>query len=108
MGNIELTRYTRPTPVQKHAIPIIKEKRDLMACAQTGKFFYQNYKHPSVEEKMAFLTFVGPGVYVATVSSVILWCGRSCKYIYIHTHHWAWLYFTTKLYLQQVGPFCDS
>lgn len=37
MGNIELTCYTRPTPVQKHAIPIIKEKRDLMACAQTGK-----------------------------------------------------------------------
>uniref|UniRef100_A0A671DVL8 RNA helicase n=1 Tax=Rhinolophus ferrumequinum TaxID=59479 RepID=A0A671DVL8_RHIFE len=36
MGNIELTRYTRPTPVQKHAIPIIKDKRDLMACAQTG------------------------------------------------------------------------
>ncbi|KAL0586724.1 ATP-dependent RNA helicase DDX3Y [Plecturocebus cupreus] len=36
MGNIELTRYTCPTPVQKHAIPIIKGKRDLMACAQTG------------------------------------------------------------------------
>uniref|UniRef100_A0A286XSN6 RNA helicase n=1 Tax=Cavia porcellus TaxID=10141 RepID=A0A286XSN6_CAVPO len=36
MGNIELTCYTRPTPGQKHAITIIKEKRDLMACAQTG------------------------------------------------------------------------
>ncbi|XP_071993892.1 ATP-dependent RNA helicase DDX3X isoform X1 [Engystomops pustulosus] len=36
MGNIQLTRYTRPTPVQKYAIPIISEKRDLMACAQTG------------------------------------------------------------------------
>lgn len=36
MGNITLSRYTRPTPVQKHAIPIIKTKRDLMACAQTG------------------------------------------------------------------------
>ncbi|XP_038148321.1 ATP-dependent RNA helicase DDX3X-like isoform X2 [Cyprinodon tularosa] len=36
MGNISLTRYTRPTPVQKYAIPIIKNKRDLMACAQTG------------------------------------------------------------------------
>ena len=36
MGNIALSRYTRPTPVQKYAIPIIKNKRDLMACAQTG------------------------------------------------------------------------
>lgn len=38
MGNINLSRYTRPTPVQKHAIPIIKSKRDLMACAQTGEY----------------------------------------------------------------------
>ncbi|XP_062853696.1 DEAD-box helicase 3 X-linked b isoform X2 [Trichomycterus rosablanca] len=36
MGNINLSRYSRPTPVQKYAIPIIKSKRDLMACAQTG------------------------------------------------------------------------
>uniref|UniRef100_A0A8C5DXA2 RNA helicase n=1 Tax=Gouania willdenowi TaxID=441366 RepID=A0A8C5DXA2_GOUWI len=36
MGNIALSRYTRPTPVQKYAIPIVKSKRDLMACAQTG------------------------------------------------------------------------
>lgn len=37
MGNIALSRYTRPTPVQKYAIPIVKSKRDLMACAQTGR-----------------------------------------------------------------------
>ncbi|KAM6945584.1 putative ATP-dependent RNA helicase an3 isoform 2-T2 [Aplochiton taeniatus] len=36
MCNIGLSRYTRPTPVQKYAIPIVKSKRDLMACAQTG------------------------------------------------------------------------
>ncbi|XP_010888280.1 DEAD-box helicase 3 X-linked a isoform X8 [Esox lucius] len=36
MSNIALTHYSRPTPVQKYAIPVIKSKRDLMACAQTG------------------------------------------------------------------------
>lgn len=34
--NIELAHYSKPTPVQKHALPIILAKRDLMACAQTG------------------------------------------------------------------------
>lgn len=42
MGNIGLSRYTRPTPVQKYAIPIVKSKRDLMACAQTGRTQKQN------------------------------------------------------------------
>ncbi|CAI8052416.1 Putative ATP-dependent RNA helicase an3 [Geodia barretti] len=34
--NIRMAKYTRPTPVQKYALPIIMGKRDLMACAQTG------------------------------------------------------------------------
>ncbi|KAJ9592681.1 hypothetical protein L9F63_015653 [Diploptera punctata] len=36
LDNIQKSNYTRPTPVQKNAIPIIMAKRDLMACAQTG------------------------------------------------------------------------
>lgn len=34
--NIRRCKYVRPTPVQRHAIPIALAGRDLMACAQTG------------------------------------------------------------------------
>eukprot|EP00808_Paulinella_micropora_P027199 g54691.t1 len=34
--NIRLSGYTKPTPVQKHAVAISLAERDLMSCAQTG------------------------------------------------------------------------
>ncbi|KAG9353597.1 hypothetical protein JZ751_011717 [Albula glossodonta] len=34
--NVSKSGYVKPTPVQKHGIPIIAAGRDLMACAQTG------------------------------------------------------------------------
>ena len=34
--NVALSGYTVPTPVQKHSIPVMLAKRDLMSCAQTG------------------------------------------------------------------------
>lgn len=34
--NIQRCKYVKPTPVQRHAIPISLAGRDLMACAQTG------------------------------------------------------------------------
>lgn len=36
LENVKKSGYTKPTPVQKHALPIIMSGRDLMACAQTG------------------------------------------------------------------------
>lgn len=36
LQNVRKSHYTKPTPIQKYAIPTIMDKRDLMACAQTG------------------------------------------------------------------------
>ena len=36
LGNITKSKYMKPTPIQKTAIPIILAGRDLMGCAQTG------------------------------------------------------------------------
>ncbi|CAG9806573.1 unnamed protein product [Chironomus riparius] len=36
IDNIKRSGYSKPTPIQKHSIPIIMGKRDLMGCAQTG------------------------------------------------------------------------
>ena len=34
--NVGLMRYARPTPIQRHAIPLALAGKDLMCCAQTG------------------------------------------------------------------------
>lgn len=38
LDNVRKSGYTVPTPIQKHSVPIVLAKRDLMACAQTGNF----------------------------------------------------------------------
>lgn len=36
LENVKKSGYSRPTPVQKYALPIVMSGRDLMASAQTG------------------------------------------------------------------------
>lgn len=73
MGNITLSRYTRPTPVQKHAIPIIKAKRDLMACAQTGRLF--STSGTSLNSVLVFMS----GCLAACFITLVAFCSGSGK-----------------------------
>ncbi len=38
INNITLMRYERPTPIQKHSVPLGLAGLDLMCCAQTVSF----------------------------------------------------------------------
>ncbi|KAG7503094.1 vasa [Solea senegalensis] len=51
--NISKSGYVKPTPVQKHGIPIISAGRDLMACAQTGSGKTAAFLLPMLQRLMA-------------------------------------------------------
>lgn len=48
--NIKLSRFTKPTPVQKYSVPIVASGRDLMACAQTGSGKTGGFLFPVLSE----------------------------------------------------------
>jgi ATP-dependent RNA helicase DDX3X len=58
MDNIQRAGYEKPTPVQKHALPIVCNGYDLMACAQTGSGKTAGFLFPMIS---SILQRGGPG-----------------------------------------------
>ncbi|KAG7268937.1 hypothetical protein CRUP_002933 [Coryphaenoides rupestris] len=52
-NNVAKSGYAKPTPVQKHGIPIIAAGRDIMACAQTGSGKTAAFLLPILQQLMA-------------------------------------------------------
>ena len=72
LDNIAKSKYSTPTPIQEHAIPMILAGRDVMACAQTGSGKTAAFLVPIVNSLLTSDTLSRGGGAGATCPEVII------------------------------------
>lgn len=90
--NIKRCKYVKPTPIQRHAIPIALAGRDLMACAQTGSGKTAAFCFPIIHAILELHRFSKPG-RVAFPLALILSPTRelACQVLYSFSPNGFWL-----------------
>jgi len=69
--NIQAAKYTKPTPIQRHALPIGMAGRDLMGCAQTGSGKTAAFLLPIIAQ-LVKSRYSGSGGRQIAISALIL------------------------------------
>lgn len=90
--NIKRCKYVKPTPIQRHAIPIALAGRDLMACAQTGSGKTAAFCFPIIHAILELNRLSKPG-RVAFPLALILSPTRelACQVLYSFSPNGFWL-----------------
>lgn len=90
--NIKRCKYVKPTPIQRHAIPIALAGRDLMACAQTGSGKTAAFCFPIIHAILELNRLSKPG-RVAFPLALILSPTRelACQVLFSFSQNGFWL-----------------
>jgi len=72
MENISKSEYKVPLPVQRYAIPMIMDGRDLMACAQTGSGKTASFMLPIIHKLIEMDPDAGAGAFTANPQALIV------------------------------------
>ncbi len=100
MDNINRAGYSKPTPVQKHALPVLSANYDIMACAQTGSGKTAAFLFPMIS--MILKSGAGnPGITLIPrhVHTYARARARTHTHTHTHTHVHIYNYIYINIYI---------
>ncbi|MGI6106308.1 MAG: DEAD/DEAH box helicase [Raoultibacter sp.] len=88
LDGVKLLGYSEPTPVQEQAIPLVLQKRDIIAAAKTGTGKTAAFSLPSMDKLGHVQRGQGPLMLVVTPTrELAMQIGEVCETIAGASHH---------------------